>query len=169
MAIKKFTIENKVSETEYDQLYPKTSVDQVEGLGASAQEDVVSIEHGGTGATSVAGARNALGLGNTSGAVPVANGGTGSTTISGARTNLGLGSVATEDVVPISKGGTGATSASAARSNLQAMGTAGGTFTGSVAFNGNITLNRVIILSSYDYGNSLPPASINGRLFFKKV
>ncbi|MEO2475706.1 hypothetical protein ABG947_00465 [Eggerthella lenta] len=38
------------------------------------------ISLGGTGATSAAGARNALGLGNTAGALPVANGGTGVTT-----------------------------------------------------------------------------------------
>ena len=48
----------------------------------------LSIANGGTGATTVAGARNALGLGNTSGAVPIANGGTGETTAAGARTNL---------------------------------------------------------------------------------
>lgn len=163
MAIKKFTIENKVSATEYDQLYPRTSVDQVEGLGALAQEDVVSIEHGGTGATSVAGAREALGLGRSTGALPIENGGTGGTDEQSARDNLGLGGVATEDVVPVSKGGTGATSASQALSNLQAMGTAGGTFTGSVRF------NSTMILSSADYGNSLPSAGTAGRLFFKKV
>jgi hypothetical protein len=46
----------------------------------------------------VAGARNALGLGNTSGAVPVANGGTGASSASDARSNLGLGSAATKGV-----------------------------------------------------------------------
>lgn len=163
MAIKKFTIEQKTGSTTYDQLYPKTSADQVEGLGASAQDNVVSVAHGGTGATTVAGARNALGLGNTSGAVPVANGGTGANNASSARSNLGLGSVATENVVPVSKGGTGATSVSAACSNLGAMSTAGGTFTGSVRF------NNTMILSSYDYGTSLPSAGTAGRLFFKKV
>lgn len=48
------------------------------------------IARGGTGATTAAAARNALGLGNTSGAVPVANGGTGATTAANARTNLGV-------------------------------------------------------------------------------
>lgn len=48
--------------------------------------DPVTIAHGGTGATSVAAARNALGLGNTSGALPVANGGTGATGTSSATT-----------------------------------------------------------------------------------
>lgn len=48
--------------------------------------DPVTIAHGGTGATSVAAARNALGLGNTSGALPIANGGTGTTGTSSATT-----------------------------------------------------------------------------------
>ena len=52
-------------------------------------EDVMSIAQGGTGATTVASARNALGLGNTSGAVPIANGGTGATIASAALSNLG--------------------------------------------------------------------------------
>ena len=52
----------------------------------------VPIANGGTGATTVAGARNALGLGNTEGAVPIANGGTGATSASGARSNLGAAS-----------------------------------------------------------------------------
>lgn len=58
-------------------------------------EDVMSIAQGGTGATTVASARNALGLGNTSGAVPIANGGTGATTAADARTNLGLSTAVT--------------------------------------------------------------------------
>ena len=78
----------------------------------------VSIESGGTGATTVAGARNALGLGNTSGALPIANGGTGATTVEAARNALGLGN--TSGAVPIANGGTGATNASDARSNLGA-------------------------------------------------
>lgn len=50
--------------------------------------DVLPIEHGGTGATTVAAARNALGLGNTTGALPVANGGTGVTSIANIITAL---------------------------------------------------------------------------------
>lgn len=41
------------------------------------------LSKGGTGATSAAAARNALGLGNTTGALPVANGGTGRTSLFG--------------------------------------------------------------------------------------
>jgi len=76
----------------------------------------VTVAKGGTGATTVAGARNALGLGNTSGAVPVANGGTGATTVAGARNALGLGN--TSGAVPVANGGTGATTVGAALTNL---------------------------------------------------
>ena len=48
------------------------------------------VANGGTGATTAAAARNALGLGNTSGAVPIANGGTGAADAATARTNLGI-------------------------------------------------------------------------------
>lgn len=163
MAIKKFTIEQKIGTSSYNQLYPKTSADQVEGLGASAQDNVVSVAHGGTGATTASSARSNLGLGSvaTESTVPVSKGGTGSTTVAGARNNLGLGN--TSGAVPVANGGTGATTASAALTNLQAMGTAGGTFTGSVRF------NSTMILSSSDYGTSLPSAGTAGRLFFKKV
>lgn len=50
----------------------------------------VPIDKGGTGATTVAAARNALGLGNTNGALPIANGGTGATTADAARAALGV-------------------------------------------------------------------------------
>lgn len=49
---------------------------------------------------------------------PVSMGGTGSTTPATARSALGLGSIAVENVAPLSKGGTGAQDAAAARSNL---------------------------------------------------
>jgi hypothetical protein len=74
------------------------------------------IANGGTGATTIAVARNNLGLGNTSGAVPIANGGTGATTVAAARNALGLGN--TSGALPIANGGTGATTASAARTAL---------------------------------------------------
>lgn len=51
----------------------QASIDEV-------KNEIRPISTGGTGATTVAGARNALGLGNTSGALPIANGGTGKTT-----------------------------------------------------------------------------------------
>ena len=95
----------------------------------------VAIGHGGTGATTVAGARNALGLGNTEGAVPIANGGTGATTVAGARNALGLGN--TEGAVPIANGGTGATNASDARSNLGAASRVSYTATITTAWTGS--------------------------------
>jgi len=79
-------------------------------------ESVIPIESGGTGQTTVAAARNALGLGNTSGAVPIANGGTGQTTVAAARNALGLGN--TNGAVPVANGGTGASNAADARTNL---------------------------------------------------
>ena len=85
---------------------------------------VIPIEKGGTGATSVAGARNALGLGNTTGALPIANGGTGATSVAEARNNLGLGN--TNGALPIANGGTGATTASDACKNLGAVQTVNG-------------------------------------------
>lgn len=48
----------------------------------------------------------------------VASGGTGATTAADARTALGLGSTATENTIPVAKGGTGATDAATARTNL---------------------------------------------------
>jgi hypothetical protein len=51
---------------------------------------VVPVANGGTGQTTVAAARNALGLGNTAGALPVANGGTGAGSAKAALTNLGI-------------------------------------------------------------------------------
>lgn len=76
----------------------------------------VPLSRGGTGATTVAAARNALGLGNTAGALPIANGGTGATSAAAARNALGLGN--TTGALPIANGGTGATTAVNARTNL---------------------------------------------------
>ncbi len=50
----------------------------------------LGIDKGGTGQSTAAAARNALGLGNTTGALPIANGGTGAATASAARTALGI-------------------------------------------------------------------------------
>lgn len=76
----------------------------------------LSIAQGGTGQTTAAAARNALGLGNTTGALPIANGGTGQKTVAAARNALGLGN--TSGAVPVANGGTGATTAADARTNL---------------------------------------------------
>lgn len=103
----------------------------------------VPIANGGTGATTVAGARNNLGLGNTAGAVPIANGGTGATSAASALANLGGASLSglagkgsantpvyfdangvaqpLSSALPVSLGGTGATTAAAARTSLGAV------------------------------------------------
>ena len=61
-------------------------------LGASytSLQKPLTVASGGTGATTAAGIRNTLGLGNTTGAVPVANGGTGAITPAAALANLGI-------------------------------------------------------------------------------
>ena len=63
------------------------------GSVAASQLPVVPVSKGGTGATSAAAARTALGLGalaTLGSPLPVANGGTGATTADAARSNLGL-------------------------------------------------------------------------------
>lgn len=63
------------------------------GTGRSTLTSGYFIRGNGTSAvtmSSAASARNAMGLGNTTGALPVANGGTGSTTAEAALQNLGL-------------------------------------------------------------------------------
>lgn len=109
--------------------------------------------------------------------VPVAKGGTGATTAAAALANLGAaeethnhtksdisdfshthsaseidsGTLSSERLptIPISKGGTGATDGATALKNLLAAG--------------------VTVLSSYQYGTTLPAAGTPGRIFFKKV
>ena len=49
-------------------------------------------------------------------------GGTGSTTAAAARTALGLGTVAVESTVPVAKGGTGGTTQATARAGINALG-----------------------------------------------
>ncbi|MDR3012546.1 MAG: hypothetical protein LBU70_04975 [Chitinispirillales bacterium] len=67
------------------------------------------IAQGGTGQTTAALARNALGLGNTTGALPIANGGTNAITAANARTQLGI-----------------------TPTNIGALATSGGTLSGSL-------------------------------------
>ena len=66
---------------------------------------IFDIKNGGTGATTIAGARKNLGLGNTDGALPIENGGTGATTVADVRKRLGL--IDTDGALSIESGGTG--------------------------------------------------------------
>lgn len=75
--------------------YRSVTVDD-NGHVTGGSNPTTTVTQGGTGATTVAGARNALGLGNTSGALPIANGGTGATTKTAALTNLGITATAAE-------------------------------------------------------------------------
>ena len=110
---------------------------------ATAISNPIPVSLGGTGATTVAAARNALGLGSTTGALPVANGGTGATSASAALTSIGAepkanvtskGSTSTpvyfdsngvatpiSSPIPVSLGGTGVTTLSALMSAGKAV------------------------------------------------
>ena len=55
----------------------------------------------------------------------------------------------TDNIVPIANGGTGSSSGSTGLENLFASG--------------------VTVLSSYQYGDTLPDAGVAGRIFFKKL
>lgn len=92
-------------------------VDDMVQPNANGLYGTVPVASGGTGGTTVAEARNNLGLGNTSGALPIANGGTGATNATAARKALGLANNDT-GTIDISVGGTGAKTAADARSNL---------------------------------------------------
>lgn len=62
---------------------------QVEFGWPVVMEEPLGTAYGGTGQTSLAETRSAMGLGNTTGPLPVANGGTGAKTIAEARAALG--------------------------------------------------------------------------------
>ncbi len=83
------------------------------------EDNPLPVASGGTGQTTLQAARNAMGLGNTTGALPVANGGTGQTSLQAARNAMGLGN--TTEELPVANGGTGAVDAMNARANLSAM------------------------------------------------
>lgn len=97
MANKKITDVDIVTSLDSDESF---FINKNNAIKQISRNDVVfGISNGGTGATTAAGARNALGLGNTDGELPVENGGTGATTAKQARLNLGATSVYTTTVV----------------------------------------------------------------------
>lgn len=87
------------------------------------RDGIIAPAQGGTGQTSLQATRNAMGLGNTTGALPIANGGTGQTTAAGIRDALGLGN--TTGALPIANGGTGQTTAAGIRNVLGLGNTTG--------------------------------------------
>ncbi|CAM3953574.1 pyocin knob domain-containing S74 family peptidase [Pluralibacter gergoviae] len=108
--------------------------------------DVIPVSNGGTGATTVSGARSALDVNSirTNGGYTIVNS-------PSSVTNLVLGndgSVVFQNqngstlAFPVSSGGTGATTASAALANLGGFPTTGGTITGNVGVTGNLTSNN---------------------------
>ena len=68
----------------YNQLKSKFAAASHNHSASNITSGTLPITRGGTGQTTAAGVRNALGLGNTTGAVPVANGGTGATSVAAA-------------------------------------------------------------------------------------
>ena len=68
----------------YNQLKSKFAAASHNHSASNITSGTLPITRGGTGQTTAAGVRNALGLGNTTGAVPVANGGTGANTVAAA-------------------------------------------------------------------------------------
>lgn len=68
----------------YNQLKSKFAAASHNHSASNITSGTLPITRGGTGQTTAAGVRNALGLGNTTGALPVANGGTGATNVAAA-------------------------------------------------------------------------------------
>ena len=126
--------------TTLDALHIYRSGSWTTAIGAAGQENVIPINKGGTGATTVVAARTNLGMGSlatkntadinadTTDTLTLNRGGTGATTAAAARTALGLKALSLKDkadinndtsgTLALNRGGTGATTAAAARTAL---------------------------------------------------
>lgn len=102
-------------------------------LGDVATENIVPVSKGGTGTTTLSGIREALGLGNSTGALPISSGGTGASNATEARDALGaapfehthnFSTQKFDGVLPVKNGGTGAGTVAEARTNLGLKGAA---------------------------------------------
>ncbi len=94
---------------DYNNLSNKPTSLPANGGTALTISETLPLNKGGTGQTSAAAARNALGLGNTTGALPVANGGTGATDAATARINLGVAPLNSPVFTGVPQAPTGAT------------------------------------------------------------
>lgn len=64
--------------------------EKIRSVFGFSEDNILPASNGGTGVTSLADLRNALGLGSNLGTLDVANGGTGATSIAGILSNLGI-------------------------------------------------------------------------------
>jgi hypothetical protein len=137
-------------------------------LGLGNTTGALPIANGGTGQATVEAARGALGLGNTAGAVPIANGGTGQTTVEAARNALGLGDTA--GALPIANGGTGQTTLALAR-NAMGLGNTTGALPVANGGTGQTTaaLAWQALVTQATYSTSTPTGSYAGQLWLKPV
>lgn len=103
----------------------------------------------------------------TSGVVPIERGGTGQTTAAGVRNALGLGN--TTGAVPITNGGTGATTAAQALANLGGLPLAGGTITGNLRLKGSGNYGNILNFGDSDYVHISEPSDDNMEIKAKNI
>ena len=173
--------------TDYDILYPITTIANVNGLTTSLDElsTIINGKANVSDLGTLAGKDSISLTSDVTGTLPIANGGTGATTAANARTNLGLGSLATKSTVtltsdvtgalPIANGGTGATTAAAARNALGLGNTTGalpianGGTNASTAANARTNLGITAIAVRPDYQISTTDLGENQTLSAGKI